>query len=180
MPLPTLHQPDTAEEEVSSDLRRCRRRAGSHASRESLGSLMARMSRGGDLIPRHQQVFSTNHFFSGVRIPDPESMEPLEMKFPNISYSALALMKGCLRMDPAERQSCEQLLQHPYFDSFREAAELGREREKSPRKPARLTRKHVPGPQHLPQLTCSNTLPALDSKKNCCKTRKSKYHFPHI
>ncbi|RMC08559.1 hypothetical protein DUI87_14806 [Hirundo rustica rustica] len=46
MPLPTLHQPDTAEEEVSSDLRRCRRRAGSHASRESLGSLMARMSRG--------------------------------------------------------------------------------------------------------------------------------------
>lgn len=28
----------------------------------------------GDLIPRHQQVFSTNQFFSGVRIPDPESM----------------------------------------------------------------------------------------------------------
>ncbi|RMB90744.1 hypothetical protein DUI87_32809 [Hirundo rustica rustica] len=48
MPLPTLHQLDTAEEEVTSDLRRCRRRAGSHASRESLGSLMARMSRGGD------------------------------------------------------------------------------------------------------------------------------------
>uniref|UniRef100_A0A8C0VLG8 Cyclin dependent kinase like 1 n=1 Tax=Cyanistes caeruleus TaxID=156563 RepID=A0A8C0VLG8_CYACU len=134
----------------------------------------------GDLIPRHQQVFSTNQFFSGVRIPDPESMEPLEMKFPNISYSALALMKGCLRMDPAERQSCEQLLQHPYFESFREAAELGKEHEKSPRKPARLTRKHVPGVQHLPQLTCSNVLPALDSKKNCCKTRKSKYHFPNI
>ncbi|TRZ18773.1 hypothetical protein HGM15179_008320 [Zosterops borbonicus] len=47
----------------------------------------------GDLIPRHQQVFSTNQFFSGVRIPDPETMEPLEMKFPNVSYSALALMK---------------------------------------------------------------------------------------
>lgn len=28
----------------------------------------------GDLIPRHQQVFSTNQFFSGVRIPDPENM----------------------------------------------------------------------------------------------------------
>ncbi|XP_005047925.1 PREDICTED: cyclin-dependent kinase-like 1 isoform X4 [Ficedula albicollis] len=125
----------------------------------------------GDLIPRHQQVLSTNQFFSG---------EPLEMKFPNISYSALALMKGCLRMDPAERQSCEQLLQHPYFDSFREAAELGRDHGRSPRKPARLTRKHLPGLQHLPQLTCSNVLPALDSKKNCCMTRKSKYHFPNI
>ncbi|NWT33181.1 CDKL1 protein, partial [Cardinalis cardinalis] len=99
----------------------------------------------GDLIPRHQQVFSTNQFFSGVRIPDPEIMEPLEVKFPNISYSALALMKGCLRMDPAERQSCEQLLQHPYFDSFREAAELGREHQKGARKPARLARKHLPG-----------------------------------
>ncbi|XP_039554068.1 cyclin-dependent kinase-like 1 isoform X2 [Passer montanus] len=125
----------------------------------------------GDLIPRHQQVFSTNQFFSG---------EPLEVKFPNVSYSALALMKGCLRMDPAERQSCEQLLQHPYFDSFREAAELGREDEKGARRPARLPRKHMPGLQHLPQLTCSKVLPALDSKKNCCKTRKSKYHFPNI
>uniref|UniRef100_A0A8C3LC92 cyclin-dependent kinase n=1 Tax=Chrysolophus pictus TaxID=9089 RepID=A0A8C3LC92_CHRPC len=98
----------------------------------------------GDLIPRHQQVFSTNQFFSGVTIPDPESMEPLEMKFPSISYPALALMKGCLRMDPAERQTCEQLLQHPYFDSIREA-DLGKEHEKAARKPAKLTRKHMPG-----------------------------------
>ncbi|NWU99273.1 CDKL1 protein, partial [Upupa epops] len=99
----------------------------------------------GDLIPRHQQVFSTNQFFSGVRIPDPESMEPLEVKFPSISYSALSLMKGCLRMDPAERQTCEQLLQHPYFDSIRKVAELGKEREKAAWKGGRLTRKHVPG-----------------------------------
>ncbi|XP_063015670.1 cyclin-dependent kinase-like 1 isoform X3 [Melospiza melodia melodia] len=125
----------------------------------------------GDLIPRHQQVFSTNQFFSG---------EPLEVKFPNISYSALALMKGCLRMDPAERQSCEQLLQHPYFDSLREAAELGRERQRGSQRAARLPRRHLPGLQHLPQLTCSKVLPALDSKKNCCKTRKPKYHFPNI
>ncbi|MEE6492334.1 hypothetical protein FKM82_016547 [Ascaphus truei] len=47
----------------------------------------------GDLIPRHQQVFSTNQFFSGVSIPDPENMEPLESKFPNISSLALGLMK---------------------------------------------------------------------------------------
>ncbi|XP_062433764.1 cyclin-dependent kinase-like 1 isoform X1 [Rhea pennata] len=134
----------------------------------------------GDLIPRHQQVFSTNQFFNGVRIPDPEDMEPLEMKFPNISYPALALMKGCLHMDPAERQTCEQLLQHPYFDSIREAGDLGKEHEKASRKPARLTRKHVPGLQYLPQLTSSNVLPALDSKKYFCKTRKSNYHFPNI
>ncbi|PNJ70266.1 CDKL1 isoform 3, partial [Pongo abelii] len=46
-----------------------------------------------DLIPRHQQMFSTNQYFSGVKIPDPEDMEPLELKFPNISYPALGLLK---------------------------------------------------------------------------------------
>ncbi|XP_077180231.1 cyclin-dependent kinase-like 1 [Paroedura picta] len=134
----------------------------------------------GDLIPRHQQVFSMNQFFSGVRIPDPESMEPLEMKFPAISYSALGLLKGCLHMDPAERLTCEQLLQHSYFDSIRDV-ELGREREKSmTRKPNRPTRKHVPGLQYLPQLTSSKILPALENKKYYCSTRKQNYRFPNI
>ncbi|XP_042329391.1 cyclin-dependent kinase-like 1 [Sceloporus undulatus] len=72
-------------------------------------------------------------------------MEPLEMKFPSISYSALGLMKGCLHMNPAERLTCEQLLQHSYFDSIREV-ELGRECERSmARKPSRPIRKHIPG-----------------------------------
>ncbi|KAJ7345319.1 hypothetical protein JRQ81_001269 [Phrynocephalus forsythii] len=115
----------------------------------------------GDLIPRHQQVFSTNQFFSGVRIPDPESM-------------------GCLHMDPAERLTCEQLLQHPYFDGVRDV-ELGRERERSmTRKPARPARKPLPGLQYLPQLTSSNLLPVLDHKKYFCSTRKLNYHFPNI
>ncbi|XP_043404473.1 cyclin-dependent kinase-like 1 isoform X2 [Chelonia mydas] len=133
-----------------------------------------------DLIPRHQQVFSTNQFFSGVRIPDPENKEPLELKFPNISYPALGLMKGCLHMDPAERLTCEQLLQHPYFDSMRETGDLGREHEKATRKPTRTTRKHMPGLQYLPQLTSSNILPALDNKKLYSNTRKLNYHFPNI
>lgn len=47
----------------------------------------------GDLIPRHQQVFSTNQYFSGVQIPDPEALEPLELRFPNISHPALGLLK---------------------------------------------------------------------------------------
>uniref|UniRef100_A0A8D0L2P1 cyclin-dependent kinase n=1 Tax=Sphenodon punctatus TaxID=8508 RepID=A0A8D0L2P1_SPHPU len=132
----------------------------------------------GDLIPRHQQAFSQNQFFSGVRIPDPENTEPLELKFPNISYTSLGLMKGCLHMDPAERLTCEQLLQHPYFDSIREAAEPGKEHEKAVRKPARPTRKHMPG--YLPQLTSSNILPALDNKKYHWNTRKLNYNFPNI
>jgi len=32
------------------------------------------VSSAGDLIPRHQQVFSNNHFFCGVSIPEPQEM----------------------------------------------------------------------------------------------------------
>uniref|UniRef100_A0A8C3WTA7 cyclin-dependent kinase n=1 Tax=Catagonus wagneri TaxID=51154 RepID=A0A8C3WTA7_9CETA len=138
----------------------------------------------GDLIPRHQQVFSTNQYFSGVEIPDPEDMEPLELKFPNISYPALGLLKGCLHMNPAERLTCEQLLQHPYFDGIRETGDLTKEREK-PRKTLRQSRKHrcftqVSKFQYLPQLTSSSILPALDNKKYYCNTKKVNYRFPNI
>ncbi|XP_072126023.1 cyclin-dependent kinase-like 1 isoform X4 [Mobula birostris] len=47
----------------------------------------------GDLIPRHQKVFSSNQFFSGVHIPEPDVLEPLETKFPHISAQALHFMK---------------------------------------------------------------------------------------
>ncbi|XP_056402633.1 cyclin-dependent kinase-like 1 [Hyla sarda] len=133
----------------------------------------------GDLIPRHQQVFSTNQFFSGVSIPDPENMEPLEQRFPNISSNALGLMKGCLHMDPSERLTCQQLLEHPYFDSIREESEAGKDPERVSRKQTRLHRKYFPGLQHLPQLTNSNLLPALESKKYY-NTRKFNYRFPNI
>lgn len=134
----------------------------------------------GDLIPRHQQVFSMNQYFSGVKIPDPEDMETLELKFPNISYSALGFLKGCLHMDPAERLTCEQLLQHPYFDSIRDVGELARPHDKPTRKTLRQSRKHLTGLQHLPQLTSSSVLPALDRKKYHCGTRNFNYHFPNI
>ncbi|CAJ0944243.1 unnamed protein product [Ranitomeya imitator] len=133
----------------------------------------------GDLIPRHQQVFSTNQFFSGVSIPDPENMEPLEQRFPNISSHALRLLKGCLHMDPSERLTCQQLIEHPYFDSIRKEADAAKDPERVSRKQTRLHRKYFPGLQHLPQLTNSNLLPALESKKYY-NTRKFNYRFPNI
>ncbi|KAM4853212.1 cyclin-dependent kinase-like 1 isoform 1-T1 [Thomomys bottae] len=134
----------------------------------------------GDLIPRHQQVFNTNQYFSGLAIPHHEDMEPLELKFPNISYPALGLLKGCLHMDPAERLTCEQLLQHPYFESIREVEDLPRESNRQTRKTLRQSRKHLSGLQYLPQLTSSSILPAVDNKKYYCNTEKLSYRFPNI
>ncbi|KAA8581884.1 hypothetical protein FQN60_008624 [Etheostoma spectabile] len=99
----------------------------------------------GDLIPRHQQVFSNNQFFCGVSIPEAQEMESLEQKYPNLSHQALSLMKGCLRMDPSERLTCEQLLQQPYFGGLRGKSERSsREHDRSSNKRTGLPRKHLP------------------------------------
>ncbi|KAJ0063276.1 hypothetical protein NL108_015626 [Boleophthalmus pectinirostris] len=136
----------------------------------------------GDLIPRHQQVFSNNQFFSGVSIPEPQEMEPLEQKYPNVSPQALSFMKGCLRMDPSERLSCEQLLRHSYFDSLREKNQknptASRDQDRT-NKRLRPPRKHLP-PGYLPQLTGSSIFPALDHKKYYNNLRKFNYHLPNI
>ena len=36
----------------------------------------------GDLIPRHMAIFKTNEFFTGLMIPDPGVVDPLDNKLP--------------------------------------------------------------------------------------------------
>ena len=36
----------------------------------------------GDLIPRHMAIFKTNEFFTGLIIPDPGVVDPLDNKLP--------------------------------------------------------------------------------------------------
>uniref|UniRef100_A0A8C6U5C3 cyclin-dependent kinase n=1 Tax=Neogobius melanostomus TaxID=47308 RepID=A0A8C6U5C3_9GOBI len=136
----------------------------------------------GDLIPRHQQVFSNNQFFSGVSVPEPQEMEPLEQKYPNLTPQALSLMKvnslsfGLSADGPSARLSCEQLLLHPYFDSLREKTQTTSRTSKR----SRPARKHLP-PGYLPQLTGSSIFPALDNKKYYSNLRKFNYHhLPNI
>ncbi|XP_061897204.1 cyclin-dependent kinase-like 1 isoform X1 [Entelurus aequoreus] len=133
----------------------------------------------GDLISRHQQVFSSNQFFSGLAIPEPPEMESFELKYPNQSHQTLSLLKACLRMNPSERLTCEQLLQHPYFDSLRGKSHGGREHDRYGNRRTRLPRKNLPA-GCLPQLTGSSIFPALDTKKYYHNLRKFNYHLPNI
>lgn len=48
-------------------------------------------------------------------------------------------------MNPAERWTCEQLLQHPYFDSIREMGASAQELDRPLRKTLRQSRKYLPG-----------------------------------
>lgn len=59
-------------------------------------------------------------------------------------------------MNPAERLTCEQLLQHPYFDSIREIGDLAKQHDKPTRRTLRQAQKHLPGVNTGPGLqTCA-------------------------
>ncbi|OCT58254.1 hypothetical protein XELAEV_18002192mg [Xenopus laevis] len=124
----------------------------------------------GKLIPRHQYIFHSNQFFHGASIPepDPADLESLEEKFPNIQPAVLTFMKGCLRMNPDDRYSCEQLLESLYFNPAHEEPEK--------RKPK--GRRRLQQAQLLPQLPANGMSPAPEGKN---KPRATKFdHFPNI
>ncbi|UXI17344.1 MAM and LDL-receptor class A domain-containing protein 1-like [Sarcoptes scabiei] len=74
----------------------------------------------GDLLPRHITIFSTNEFFAGVTIPEPDSIETLEQKIPkHINQAGLDFLYRTLHKDPSQRATCEQLLQFNYFNNVK-------------------------------------------------------------
>ncbi|XP_059504390.1 cyclin-dependent kinase-like 4 [Stegostoma tigrinum] len=125
----------------------------------------------GKLIPRHEHIFRNNQFFLGVSLPepDPEDMEPLEDKFPNLNPHALTFMKSCLKMDPEDRCSCEDLLENAYFDLYRDENEKSRQW---------LDGRNRKRQQLLPQLPGNNGSPAPDPRKQVRQQRFD--HLPTI
>ena len=73
----------------------------------------------GALTPDQQQSFASNPRFNGLKFPDVSKPETLEKRYmSSLSKKALSLMVGLLKMDPAERLTGEQALQHPWFDDI--------------------------------------------------------------
>ncbi|XP_029432969.1 cyclin-dependent kinase-like 4 isoform X2 [Rhinatrema bivittatum] len=125
----------------------------------------------GKLIPRHQFIFRSNQYFHGASLPEPEDVETLEEKFLNIQPAAQSFMKGCLKMNPDDRFSCEQLLESSYFESFRDEPEKRKPRYEG--KNRRRLQNHL-----LPQIQGNPTSPPSDGRK---LPRQQKFdHLPNI
>ena len=117
----------------------------------------------GPLIPRHVHIFSTNAYFSGLQIPEPqpETMLPLEARFRSFDPKVVSFLKACLTLEPADRADCTQLLEHSFFDGFRdwfepEITELLR----SPRE-QRRAKKPIQTPSRRPDSGRGRHLPTL-------------------
>ena len=75
----------------------------------------------GPLTPDQMELFQKNPRFIGVKFPEMIKPETLEKKYlGKLSKKALSFMKACLKMDPSERITASEALQHSYFDGLRE------------------------------------------------------------
>ncbi|XP_065906716.1 cyclin-dependent kinase-like 4 [Dysidea avara] len=152
----------------------------------------------GPLIPRHVEVFRDNSFFKGISLPTPDKMEPLEVKFGGYPMKAISFVKSCLVMEPAGRLTCEELLDHSYFDDFRDWFEpelealLAKEFKKVTKSRSRVhTRRGHPPPstgaaaevdpkgRHLPQLTQVQER-TLTQTPQTEKEKKPDTHMDHL
>ncbi|XP_052273246.1 cyclin-dependent kinase-like 1 isoform X2 [Dreissena polymorpha] len=143
----------------------------------------------GDLLPRHVQIFSTNSFFKGMIIPEPERLEPLEEKFMNFSDLVLNFLKSCLAMNPDERLTCAELICHTYMDQNKEIFEpQPTKREKRVKNSQRSLHfnHHQQQPYnhqfpHLgPQKTSTSPVPQHKGIYHNKNTKKPFDHLPNI
>jgi len=74
-----------------------------------------------------RETFARNNLFKKVSLPDDGEMA--EFNYENTLESRLAFLgnnsavsfaRECLRMDPKQRPTAEQLLDHDYFNDFRD------------------------------------------------------------
>ena len=67
----------------------------------------------GPLTEDQQESFKKNPRFNGLKFPDITRPETLEKRYmSSLSKKALSLMSGLLKMDPSERMTGEEALQH--------------------------------------------------------------------
>ena len=73
----------------------------------------------GSLTPEQTEVFQKNPRYIGMKLPETSKPETLEKKYlGKLSKKAMAFMKACLRMDPNQRLTAAEAIQHPYFEGL--------------------------------------------------------------
>ena len=71
----------------------------------------------GPLTSDHYEKFIKNQRFLGMKFPEIQSLDPLEKKyFGKIDQKGMSFLKAILKMDPSQRITASDALNHPFFD----------------------------------------------------------------
>nr|XP_056718979.1 cyclin-dependent kinase-like 3 [Euleptes europaea] len=69
----------------------------------------------GNLTPHLQGIFIRSPVFSGMVLPEVQHPKSARKKYPKLTGLLADMVHACLQMDPADRISSADLLQHEYF-----------------------------------------------------------------
>eukprot|EP00241_Pyramimonas_parkeae_P002863 CAMPEP_0114248296 /NCGR_PEP_ID=MMETSP0058-20121206/13497_1 /TAXON_ID=36894 /ORGANISM="Pyramimonas parkeae, CCMP726" /LENGTH=456 /DNA_ID=CAMNT_0001361693 /DNA_START=334 /DNA_END=1700 /DNA_ORIENTATION=- len=79
----------------------------------------------GPLTQDQMDMFLRNPRFVGLKFPDMSRPEHVELKYKGkLTGHALSFMKALLQMDPADRMSGTDCLNHPYFEGIEDPSPL--------------------------------------------------------
>ena len=70
----------------------------------------------GPLTPTQQEVFQKNPRFIGLKFPEITRLESIEKRYLKTDKKALDFMNRLLKMEPSERMTATEALQHPYLN----------------------------------------------------------------
>ena len=81
----------------------------------------------GPLTPDQQEAFQKNPHFIGLKFPEVPKPETLERRYTGkLGRVPISFMKALLKMDPTQRMTASEALQHPYFEALRTEGEEDR------------------------------------------------------
>jgi len=79
----------------------------------------------GPLPADQKELFLKNPRFLGMKFPEITKPETLERRYiGKLSKKALSFMKSLLRLEPTERLSSVEAMQHPYFEGLKDTNEI--------------------------------------------------------
>jgi Protein kinase domain len=70
----------------------------------------------GPLTPTQQEIFQKNQRFLGLKFPEIFKLESLEKRYMKVDNKALDFMYRLLKMEPGDRMTASEALQHPYLN----------------------------------------------------------------
>jgi len=89
--------------------------------------LVIKMFSGSEKFPEVlRETFARNNLFKNIQLPNDDSEtadyeNSLETKLSFLqNNAAVSFARECLRMDPGQRPTAEQLMEHDYFNDFRD------------------------------------------------------------
>ncbi|KAI3382896.1 hypothetical protein SNEBB_003577 [Seison nebaliae] len=69
----------------------------------------------GQLTSNHIRIFNQNPYYKNTSLSDPKHREPLSVTLEKIDNSGLDFIQSCVMMDPKDRATADQLLQHQFL-----------------------------------------------------------------